>query len=40
MVGLATVSTVFLSVDTTAVLVTPVVVLLAVHARAPARRTR
>ena len=32
-VGLATVSTVFLSLDTTAVLVTPVVVLLAVHAR-------
>ena len=34
-VGLATVSTVFLSLDTTAVLVTPVVVLLAVHARIP-----
>lgn len=32
---LATVSTVFLSLDTTAVLVTPVVVLLAVHARIP-----
>jgi MYXO-CTERM domain-containing protein len=34
-VGLATVSTIFLSLDTTAVLVTPVVVLLAVHARIP-----
>lgn len=34
-VGLATVSTVFLSLDTTAVLVTPVVVLLAVHAGIP-----
>ena len=34
-VVLATVSTVFLSLDTTAVLVTPVVVLLAVHARIP-----
>ncbi|UKA74441.1 SLC13 family permease [Arthrobacter sp. FW306-07-I] len=34
-VGVATVSTVFLSLDTTAVLVTPVVVLLAVHARIP-----
>ncbi|QCB98883.1 arsenic transporter [Arthrobacter sp. PAMC25564] len=34
-IGLATVSTVFLSLDTTAVLVTPVVVLLAVHARIP-----
>src|SRR5512141_1026191 len=34
-VGLATVSTVFLSLDTTAVLVTPVVVLLAIHARIP-----
>ncbi|KUM33283.1 SLC13 family permease [Arthrobacter sp. EPSL27] len=34
-VGLATVSTLFLSLDTTAVLVTPVVVLLAVHARIP-----
>ncbi|MDZ4092491.1 MAG: ArsB/NhaD family transporter [Arthrobacter sp.] len=34
-VGLATFSTVFLSLDTTAVLVTPVVVLLAVHARIP-----
>jgi Na+/H+ antiporter NhaD/arsenite permease-like protein len=35
-IALATVSTVFLSLDTTAVLVTPVVVLLAVHARIPA----
>ncbi|HET8879377.1 MAG TPA: SLC13 family permease [Arthrobacter sp.] len=34
-IGLSTVSTVFLSLDTTAVLVTPVVVLLAVHARIP-----
>lgn len=34
-VAVATVSTVFLSLDTTAVLVTPVVVLLAVHARIP-----
>lgn len=34
-IGLATVSTVFLSLDTTAVLVTPVVVLLAIHARIP-----
>ncbi|MFP5310883.1 MAG: SLC13 family permease, partial [Actinomycetes bacterium] len=34
-VAAATVSTVFLSLDTTAVLVTPVVVLLAVHARIP-----
>jgi len=34
-VVLSTVSTVFLSLDTTAVLVTPVVVLLAVHARIP-----
>ncbi|XAS69740.1 SLC13 family permease [Micrococcaceae bacterium Sec5.7] len=34
-IALATVSTVFLSLDTTAVLVTPVVVLLAVHARIP-----
>ena len=34
-IGLATVCTVFLSLDTTAVLVTPVVVLLAVHARIP-----
>ncbi|WP_427008468.1 SLC13 family permease [Pseudarthrobacter sp. H2] len=34
-IGLAAVSTVFLSLDTTAVLVTPVVVLLAVHARIP-----
>ena len=34
-VCLATVSTLFLSLDTTAVLVTPVVVLLAVHARIP-----
>ncbi|WP_354186180.1 SLC13 family permease [Arthrobacter sp. UYCu712] len=32
---LATVSTIFLSLDTTAVLVTPVVVLLALHARIP-----
>ncbi|MFH5878441.1 SLC13 family permease [Arthrobacter sp. NA-172] len=35
-IALATVSTVFLSLDTTAVLVTPVVVLLAMHARIPA----
>ena len=34
-IGLAVVSTVFLSPDTTAVLVTPVVVLLAIHARIP-----
>src|SRR6478735_10884473 len=34
-IAVATVSTVFLSLDTTAVLVTPVVVLLAVHARIP-----
>ena len=34
-VAVAAVSTVFLSLDTTAVLVTPVVVLLAVHARIP-----
>jgi Na+/H+ antiporter NhaD/arsenite permease-like protein len=34
-VALSTVSTVFLSLDTTAVLVTPVVVLLAIHARMP-----
>lgn len=34
-VAVATVATVFLSLDTTAVLVTPVVVLLAVHARIP-----
>jgi len=34
-IGLSTVSTIFLSLDTTAVLVTPVVVLLAVHARIP-----
>ncbi|WP_373427193.1 SLC13 family permease [Arthrobacter sp. B3I4] len=34
-IGLSTLSTVFLSLDTTAVLVTPVVVLLAVHARIP-----
>lgn len=34
-IALAAVSTVFLSLDTTAVLVTPVVVLLAVHARIP-----
>lgn len=34
-IALATVSTVFLSLDTTAVLVTPVVVLLAIHARIP-----
>ncbi|QDY91762.1 arsenic transporter [Arthrobacter sp. UKPF54-2] len=34
-IGLSCVSTVFLSLDTTAVLVTPVVVLLAVHARIP-----
>mgnify|MGYP003111517520 FL=1 len=34
-IGLAVVSTVFLSLDTTAVLVTPVVVLLAIHARIP-----
>nr|WP_217508974.1 SLC13 family permease [Pseudarthrobacter sp. C4D7] len=34
-VAVATVSTVFLSLDTTAVLVTPVVVLLAVHAKIP-----
>lgn len=34
-IGLATVSTIFLSLDTTAVLVTPMVVLLAVHARIP-----
>ncbi|KRE79582.1 arsenic transporter [Arthrobacter sp. Soil763] len=34
-IALACVSTVFLSLDTTAVLVTPVVVLLAVHARIP-----
>ncbi|MBT2567288.1 arsenic transporter [Arthrobacter sp. ISL-85] len=34
-VAVASVSTVFLSLDTTAVLVTPVVVLLAVHARIP-----
>lgn len=34
-VSLATVSTVFLSLDTTAVLVTPVVVLLALHAKIP-----
>lgn len=35
-VALSTVSTVFLSLDSTAVLVTPVVVLLAIHARIPA----
>ncbi len=35
-VALATASTVFLSLDTTAVLVTPLVVLLAVHAKIPA----
>jgi arsenical pump membrane protein len=34
-IGLSTLSTVFLSLDTTAVLVTPVVVLLALHARIP-----
>ncbi len=34
-IALATVSTIFLSLDTTAVLVTPVVVLLALHARIP-----
>ena len=34
-IALATVATVFLSLDTTAVLVTPVVVLLAIHARIP-----
>ncbi|WP_394939738.1 SLC13 family permease [Psychromicrobium sp. YIM B11713] len=34
-VALSTLSTVFLSLDTTAVLVTPVVVLLALHARIP-----
>ncbi|MBG0740470.1 arsenic transporter [Paeniglutamicibacter antarcticus] len=34
-VALSTVSTVFLSLDSTAVLVTPVVVLLAIHARIP-----
>jgi Na+/H+ antiporter NhaD/arsenite permease-like protein len=34
-IAVATVSTIFLSLDTTAVLVTPVVVLLAVHARIP-----
>src|SRR6478735_4816954 len=34
-VAVAAVSTVFLSLDTTAVLVTPVVVLLAIHARIP-----
>jgi Na+/H+ antiporter NhaD/arsenite permease-like protein len=34
-IALATMSTVFLSLDTTAVLVTPVVVMLAVHARIP-----
>ncbi len=34
-VALSTVSTVFLSLDSTAVLITPVVVLLAIHARIP-----